>query len=67
MVEGNMGKLEVRSVYSNPEKNSCLNACLFFRSCYDVFKNLKTPNRFAKFSFAKGLAMVKLGGVVDGS
>ena len=28
MVEGNMGKFEVRSVYSNPEENSCLNACV---------------------------------------
>ena len=32
MVEGNMGKFEVRSVYSNPEKNSCLNACVLLRS-----------------------------------
>ena len=63
MIEGNMGKFEVRLVYSNPEKNSCLNACVFFRSCYDVFKNLKTPNPFAKFSFAKGLAKDKLGRV----
>ena len=32
MVEGNMGKFEVRSVYSNSEENSCLNACIFLRS-----------------------------------
>ena len=51
----------------NPEENSCLNVCVLLRSCYDVFKNLKTPDPFTKFSFAKGLAMVKLGGVVDGS
>ena len=63
MVEGNMGKFEVRSVYSNPEENSCLNACVLLRSCYDVFKNLKTPNQFTKFSFAKRLAKVKLGGI----
>ena len=63
MVEGNMGKFEVRSVYSNLEENSSLNACVFLRSCYDVFKNLKTPHPFAKFSFAKGLAKVKLGGI----
>ena len=44
-----------------------MNACVLLRSCYDVFKNLKTPDPFTKFSFAKGLAMVKLGGVVDGS
>ena len=58
MVEGNMGKFEVRSVYSNIEDNSCLNACVLLRSCYDVFKNLKTPDPFAKV-----LAKVKLGGV----
>ena len=35
MVEGNMGKFEslkVRSVYSNPEENSWLNACVLLRS-----------------------------------
>ena len=63
MVEGNMGKFEVRKVCSNLEENSCLNACILLRSCYDVFKNLKTPDPFAKFSFAKGLAKVMLGGV----
>ena len=38
MVEDNMGKFEVRSVYSNLEENSCLNACVLLRSCYNVFK-----------------------------
>ena len=62
MVEDNMGKFEVRSVYSNLEENSCLNAYVLLRSCYNVFKkNLKTPNPFTKFSVAKGLAKVKLG------
>ena len=32
MVEGNKGKFEVRSVYSNLEENSCLNACVLLRS-----------------------------------
>ena len=32
MVEGNMGKFEVRFVYSTPEENSCLNACVLLRS-----------------------------------
>ena len=32
MVEGDMGKFEVKSVYSYPEENSCLNACVFLRS-----------------------------------
>ena len=58
MVEGSMGKFEVRSVYSNPKQNSCLNACVLLRS-----ENIDaTPNPFAEFIFAKGLAKVKLGG-----
>ena len=32
MVEGNMGKFEVTSVYSNSEENSCLNACVLLKS-----------------------------------
>ena len=57
-------RLKVRSVYSNLEENSCLNACVLLRS-----KNIETtPDPiFAKFNFAKGLAKVKLGGFVDGS
>ena len=59
MVEGNMGKFEVRSDYSNPEENSCLNACVLLRS-----ENIDaTPDPFAEFSFAKGRVKVKLGGV----
>ena len=55
--------LKVRSVYSNPKENSCLNACVLLRSeSIDA-----TPHPFAKFSFAKGLAKGKLGGIVDGS
>ena len=58
LVEGNMGKFEVRSVYSNPEENSCLNACVLLRSESIV----ATPGPFTECSFAKGLAKVKLGG-----
>ena len=59
MVEGNMGKFEVRSVYSTPEENSCLNACVLLRS----ESIIATPDLFfAEFSFAKGLAKDKLGG-----
>ena len=59
MVEGNMGKFEVRSVYSNPEENSCLNASVLLRSeSIDA-----TPDPFTEFSFAKGLVKVKLGRV----
>ena len=59
MVEGNMGKFEVRSVYSNPEENSYLNTCVLLRSeSIDA-----THDPFAEFSFAKGLSKVKLGGI----
>ena len=53
MVEINMGKFEVRLVYSNLEGNSCLNAYVLLRSeSIDT-----TPDPFTEFSF------VKLGGV----
>ena len=59
MVEGNMSKFEVRSVYSSLEENSCLNACVLLRS-----ENIDaTPDLLSKFSFAQGLAKVKCGGV----
>ena len=51
--------LKVRSVYSNLEKNYCLNTCVFFRS--ESIEATPDPI-FAKFNFAKGLAKVKLGG-----
>ena len=50
--------LKVRSVHSNPEENSCLNACVLLSESIDA-----TPDPFTEFSFAKGLAKVKLGGV----
>ena len=53
------GSSKVRSIYFNPEENSCLNACVLLRSeSIDA-----TPDPFTEFSFAKGLAKVKLGGV----
>ena len=52
--------LKVRLGHSNLEENSCLNACVLLRSCINV---LKTLDPFTEFSFAKGLAKVKLGGV----
>ena len=59
MVEGNMGKFESQISLFQPEENSCLNACVLLRSeSIDA-----TPDPFTKFSFAKGLAKVKLGGV----
>ena len=48
-----------RSIYSNLEENSCLNACVLLTS-----ENINpTPDPFTEFNFAKGLAKVKLGGV----
>ena len=51
--------LKDRSVYSNPEEDFGLNACILLRS-----ESIEaTPNLiFAMFNFAKGLAKVKLGG-----
>ena len=55
--------MKVRSVYSNPEENFCLNTGVLLRSeSIDT-----TPDPFTEFSFAKGLAKVKLGEFVDGS
>ena len=36
-----------------------------FEELLQYFQNPKTPDQFTKFSFAKGLAKGKLGGVVD--
>ena len=58
-----MGKFEVRLVYSNLEENFCLNACVLLRNESIIV----TPDPFAKFSFAKGLAKDKLGEFVDSS
>ena len=56
MVKGNMGKFDVRLVYSNPEENSCLNASVLLRS-----ESIEaTPNPYTEISFAKVLAKVKL-------
>ena len=48
--------MKVKIVYSNPEENSCLNTIVLLRSESIV----ATPDPFTKFSFAKGLAKVKL-------
>jgi hypothetical protein len=38
--EGNMGKLEVEMIYSNSEKNFCLNICVLLR-CESI---VETPD-----------------------
>ena len=51
--------LKVISVDFNLEENSLLSACVLLRS-----ENIDaTPDPFAEFSFANGLAKVKFGGV----
>ena len=52
--------LKDRSVYSNPEEDFCLNACILLRS-----ESIEaTPDPIlAKFNFAKGLAKIKFEGV----
>jgi hypothetical protein len=59
--EGNMGKLEVEMVYSNSEKNFCLNICVLLR-CESIVET-PDPSYETKPLFAKGLAKGNLGGV----
>ena len=67
MVEGNMGKFEVRSVYSNLVENSCLNACVLLRSCYNIFTNLKTPDPLLSLALLRDEQWLSLEEFVDGS
>ena len=51
--------MKVRSVYSNPEEHSCLNACVLLMS-----ENIDAiPDPFTMFNIAQGRAKVKLGRV----
>ena len=65
MIEGNMGKFEVRSVYSNLVENSCLNACILLRSCYDVFK--KVLIHLLSLALLRDYQRISLGEFIDGS
>jgi hypothetical protein len=63
MVEGNMGKFEIRSVYSNPEENSCLNTFVFLRS-----ENIEaTTDPLLSLALLKDEQRLSLGEFVDGS
>ena len=62
MVEGNMGKLKVKSNYSNLEENSCLNACVLLRSENIV----ATPNPLPSLALLRDWQRVSLGELVDG-
>ena len=59
MVEGNMGKFESQIDLFQSGGEFLFEACVLLMSeSIDA-----TPDPFTKFSFAKGLAKVKLGGV----
>ena len=63
MVDGNMGKFQVRSVYSNPEENSCLNACVLLRS-----ENIEeTTDPLLSLALLREEQRLRLGEFVDGS
>ena len=59
--------LKVRSVCSNPEENSYLNACVLLGSCYNVFKNLKTPDSLLSLALLRDEQRLSLRKFVDGS
>jgi hypothetical protein len=63
MVDGNMGKFEIRSVYSISEENSCLNACVFLRS-----ENIEvTTEPLLSLALLKDEQRLSLGEFIDGS
>jgi hypothetical protein len=60
MVDGNMSKFEIRLFYSNPEENSCLNACVFLRS-----ENIKaTTDPLLSLALLKDEQRLSLGGLL---
>ena len=63
MVEGNMGKFEVRSIYSNSEENSCLNACVLLRS--ESIEAITDP--LLSLALFRDEQWLSLGEFVDGS
>ena len=67
MIEGNMVSLKDRSVCPNPEENSCLNACVLLRSCYNVFTNPKTPDPLLSLALLRNEQRLSLREFVDGS
>jgi hypothetical protein len=63
MVEGNMGSLKVRIVYSNPEENSCLNTCVLLRSENIV----ATPDPLLSLALLRDEQRLSLGEFVNDS
>ena len=63
MIEGNTGKFEsqISLFYSGGE-------FLIEHLCtYEAWKHCSNSGSIAEFSFAKGLAKIKLSGIIDGS
>ena len=57
MVEGSMSKFQVRTVHSNLEESSYLNACIFFR-CESL---VATPDPSLSLSLLRDEQRVSLG------
>jgi hypothetical protein len=53
--------LKDRIVCSNLEENICLNVFVLLRSCYNVLKNLKTPDSLLSLALLRDEQMLCLG------
>jgi hypothetical protein len=62
MVEGNIGKLKVKSVYYNPEENCLLNSCVFLRRESIV----ATPDPLLSLALLRVWQKLSLGELIDG-
>jgi hypothetical protein len=62
MVDGNMSKFFIRIIHSNPEENSCLNACVPIRRESIV----ATPDPSLSLSLLRDEQKESLGKFVDG-
>jgi hypothetical protein len=62
MVDGNMSKFFIRIIHSNPEENSCLNACVPIR-CESI---VATPDPSLSLSLLRDEQKESLGEFVDG-
>jgi hypothetical protein len=61
-VEGNMSKFFIKIIRSNPEENSCLNACVLVRHKSIV----ATPDPSMRLSLLRDEQKVSLGEFVNG-
>ena len=51
----------------NPEENSCLNAFVLLRTCFNVLKNPKTPDPLLSLALLRDEQRLSLGEFVDSS